>query len=572
MQALVSFLTRRRSGNVGTRNHEVSSESLRFGRSTDAEAYLPDPRIRLHHATLHIRPHGLFFEAAEQVELIVDGQATRAATVKPGDRIGLGPYEIVILDPPPGKEVAVTVELVRQLGDDLQKLQARSRTDLRSARISKRGWAWGLAAVVLGLFLVWPIATHFAARGAGTMLETPRQVARMPARMWPLAADLAWDTGEMSGPHKFFGDQCSVCHQKAFVTVQDSACVACHADIQHHADPAAFKFPELTDGLCQSCHKEHNGREPIVRDDQAFCAGCHRKLKALASRTELLDAADFGDDHPQFRPAVVVDAAADKRVRMTLDPTNWPVERANFKFSHKAHLKAAGVRMPDRPGLKVMECGNCHRAEPGGVGMQPIDMKRDCAACHLLKFEPTAPDRVVPHGDATAVLHSVRSFYAETALRGAVQDPAAPAILRRRAGKELTVAERLEALSWAEMRAEQAGEYQFGKAVCGVCHEVTRSGGDWDVKPVKLADRWLSKGLFDHGRHDTMACVECHKASVSKAASDVLLPGIENCQQCHGGEQAADRVPSTCITCHEFHQPSLGPMRPNLAKATSGAK
>ncbi len=163
MEALVRVLTRRRSGNVGTRDTEVSCEAIRFGRSADSEAYLADPRVRLHQATLHSRPSGLFFEAAAQADLLVNDQSTRAATVKPGDWIGLGPYEVVIIDPPPGKDVAVTVELVRQLGDDLEKLQARSRTTLAAAGPSKRLWAWVLAVVVLGLFLAWPVADYLAA-------------------------------------------------------------------------------------------------------------------------------------------------------------------------------------------------------------------------------------------------------------------------------------------------------------------------------------------------------------------------------------------------------------------------
>ncbi|MFQ5953620.1 MAG: FHA domain-containing protein [Kiloniellales bacterium] len=571
MEALVRFLTRRRSGNVGARDHEVSCELVRFGRSADSEAYLPDPRIRLHHATLHLRPHGLFFEAAEQADLTLNDQACQAATVKPGDRIGLGPYEIVIIDPPPGKDLAVTVELLRQLGDDLQQLEARSRTSLEAAGLGQRRWSWALALLVLGLFLIWPVVAHFTERAAGTAIETPRQAAPTQARIWPMAPDLAWDTGQVSGPHGFFAANCGVCHQTAFVRVQDAACVACHTGIQHHADPARFTFPELTDGLCQSCHKEHTGLEPIVRTDQAFCAGCHGRLQASAANTDLRDASDFGVDHPQFRPAVVVDAAAGKRQRLEPKPPDWRVERSNLKFPHHKHLKAEGLRVPAKAETKVLKCGDCHRPDPGGGGLQPIDMKRHCAECHRLQFEATAPDRVVPHGDVKEALLTVQEFYARMALRGGVAAPEAPPSVRRRPGTKLTEAARLEALGWARQRAAQAADYLFGRAVCKGCHEVTGPAGGWRVKPVLLADRWLLKGRFDHGRHETMDCVECHRAPDSQTASDVLLPGIENCQQCHGGERAADRVPSTCITCHEFHQPFLGPMRPGLVKAAGGA-
>ena len=84
----------------------------------------------------------------------------------------------------------------------------------------------------------------------------------------------------------------------------------------------------------------------------------------------------------------------------------------------------------------------------------------------------------------------------------------------------------------------------------------------WDVKPVLVTDRWLPKGLFHHGSHDNMQCSACHKAETSTQATDVLLPQIGLCQQCHGGEEATDRVPSGCISCHGFHFEGLPAMAP----------
>jgi hypothetical protein len=70
---------------------------------------------------------------------------------------------------------------------------------------------------------------------------------------------------------------------------------------------------------------------------------------------------------------------------------------------------------------------------------------------------------------------------------------------------------------------------------------------------------------FDHKSHVAVDCGECHAAKESKEASDVLLPGIGKCLSCHGGEQASAKVPSTCITCHDFHNPAFPPMRPMKA-------
>ena len=66
--------------------------------------------------------------------------------------------------------------------------------------------------------------------------------------------------------------------------------------------------------------------------------------------------------------------------------------------------------------------------------------------------------------------------------------------------------------------------------------------------------------MFNHGKHKDVSCAECHAADTSMKSSDVLLPKIEGCQTCHGGEQATDKIPSTCISCHGFHRDDVAIM------------
>ena len=55
-------------------------------------------------------------------------------------------------------------------------------------------------------------------------------------------------------------------------------------------------------------------------------------------------------------------------------------------------------------------------------------------------------------------------------------------------------------------------------------------------------------------KHETMECADCHDASKSEDSMDVLIPGIENCRQCHAGtESVTNRLESTCVDCHGFH-------------------
>jgi predicted CXXCH cytochrome family protein len=92
----------------------------------------------------------------------------------------------------------------------------------------------------------------------------------------------------------------------------------------------------------------------------------------------------------------------------------------------------------------------------------------------------------------------------------------------------------------------------------------------WLIEPPLIAERWLTKGRFNHVRHAAVDCESCHAAEASKTSTDVLLPSIAVCQSCHAGERADAKVPSTCVMCHDFHQPDLDRMRPTQAKQSAG--
>mgnify|MGYP000212238241 CR=1 FL=1 len=119
-------------------------------------------------------------------------------------------------------------------------------------------------------------------------------------------------------------------------------------------------------------------------------------------------------------------------------------------------------------------------------------------------------------------------------------------------------------LKWAKAKSKAMERLVFGGAVCVTCHVVSESGTpdnpEWNVLPVKLSNRFLLKGAFDHGLHKTMECGSCHAAKTSQKATDLLLPGIETCRTCHAGEDSTGKVPSTCVDCHDYHVHGLSPM------------
>lgn len=546
MELRLAFLTRRAKGGVSTKEDAVSAEVVRIGRGTENEVYLPDPRVPLRMAVLHHTPNGLFCEAVGTPDLRLNGNVVRNAPVVAGDTIGVGPYEIIVVEPPEDKDAAITVELTQPAGDDVKELLARSRTTLTAGGMSKRIWAWLLFVLIVVGFIGLPIGGQFMRSG---------ETAVGPAgKKHDLSFDVAWKSGEMMNTHKFFADDCGACHQKAFEMTPNEACVACHVDTSHHADPIAFPNVDLAEARCASCHKDHQGPHSLLQSNQLLCSDCHGSLRVESPNTTLANVSDFTVDHPQFRPTVSTDPARDIWTRVSLDES--PKEVSNLKFSHKIHLDEKKMRTPTG-GTKKLDCVNCHVAEPGGGLMAKVDMETHCADCHRLTFDPLAPTRRVSHGKPEMVFRELREYYAARALEGGVPEKTAPAVVRRRPGTSLSEPERQEALDWSVSRAIQAASYIFSASQCGTCHIVVKGAkpDDWTVRPVRMTERWQPKSIFSHVKHHDMECADCHAADESLASTDVLLPKIETCRNCHGGGESTALVPSGCIMCHGFHSP-----------------
>src|SRR5690606_23680962 len=71
---------------------------------------------------------------------------------------------------------------------------------------------------------------------------------------------------------------------------------------------------------------------------------------------------------------------------------------------------------------------------------------------------------------------------------------------------------------------------------------------------VRLTQQWMPKSVFDHDAHVQTECTACHLATDSKQATDVLMPDLDNCQQCHAGERgAALKIATGCVGCHSYH-------------------
>ena len=137
----------------------------------------------------------------------------------------------------------------------------------------------------------------------------------------------------------------------------------------------------------------------------------------------------------------------------------------------------------------------------------------------------------------------------------------------------MSIDEQRRARDWADAQSLKMARELLEKRVCVDCHDVTRvlgaSGFDqWQVSPVRLTQNWMPRARFNHAAHITQPCTSCHNtAERSKRSSDILMPRIAKCRECHGDASDTSKLSSDCVMCHRFHLPQRGRFDPGSRKA-----
>ncbi|MBL0030312.1 MAG: hypothetical protein IPO95_15115 [Rhodanobacteraceae bacterium] len=542
MRWLIRRVLKRANGDVFEDDIHFG-DTLGIGRGTDQAVYITDLRAALAHARVTAVGGGRYrVESLIAAGVRVDGVSEQNTTVKSGAAIDIGSTRIRLIDPPADYEAAVEITAI----DEAQAEAARPQPKLTLADggLGKRRWSWALLLLSLLVGLGVPLAAHYAAP------------VRDVVEAVPLGGRQLWETGSLASAHHFFGNDCQQCHVDAFVSVRDAQCVACHAGTAAHV-PTEVDLSQVGNDRCAHCHRDHNGADGLVRADQQLCADCHAGIATnMKGADPHADAADFGTQHDGFVVSLPQWNAQGEftPVRAAL-ATPGIKEQSGLTFPHDVHLDPAGIRAAEGAD-EVLECSNCHVPEAGGARMQPIDFERHCQSCHKLSFSIRDAEREVPHASVEKVGYTITEFFAREALEGGFNEVNAPTVVRvrRRPGQPITPQERAEALTWARDQARTAIDRLFQDKACDTCHVVTRNAAEeWTVAPVRVAGAWFPKARFDHGSHTTMQCIDCHNAPNAASSEVLLLPDIDNCRQCHGGEHAKHLVPTTCIACHAFH-------------------
>ena len=403
-----------------------------------------------------------------------------------------------------------------------------------------------------------------------------------------------FNSGEISSHHAAFGDDCAKCHDKSVVsdgaltpkkftavlkerfrsgiTAEriDRKCEACHA--QHN-----FHEPNVVDNRsCSACHQEHEGPGPMKLVASSSCTSCHGNGQIMAAAaekgpqlspdafhrhphpsnqnvfelprppqgfTQIIDS--FAGNHPEFQLAV--SQARDPDV---------------LRFNHRRHFA------PDIPLVngRQLDCNYCHKPHADGRYYQRINFAANCQACHSLQFDPRNPDLKIPHGDvalARAFLRSLPAQYADHARlkKGITREADVSNFVAQqlrqlreqfRTGDELEQAVFFTSDPYKHQRQNAPGS-RASFIGCAFCHEVkpVRNGPPSITKPIPI-DRWMLRANFNHAKHDSIRCDDCHRANQSKDTTDVLMPVKANCTTCHS---PAGKVTSECITCHTYHGP-----------------
>lgn len=339
-----------------------------------------------------------------------------------------------------------------------------------------------------------------------------------------------YNAGPLAHSHTLLGQKCAACHvsQPSFQrTATDQACLGCHDGPIHHAD-------QIFTPACSNCHVEHQGALRLASTSDRACTQCHADLTTTHGPSKFAsNIRAFDSSHPEF--AAVRPGA--------LDP-------GTIEFNHQVHLKDE-LRGPNGP--LQLKCADCHRRDPSDTShMAQVNYEKHCAACHTLQFDRRFSESA-PHKEPRVVYDFV--FEKLTAYIAA--HPAEIALVDepdKRLPSRPPQPPARNAAEWVQQRMADAKLLLWRKS-CKECHRVSYPDGP-DALPVvaksALTTHWLPHAEFDHEAHQMVQCASCHsKAADSRETSDVLIPGVQTCRQCHhAGPDAAE---ARCFECHVYH-------------------
>jgi predicted CXXCH cytochrome family protein len=565
----VRFCLLRKASNGGASKTNSTARStllhtrrLTIGRAPSQHLQLTAPGIDAQHAVLTAGSlSGLRVTSMSARGILVNGKREIRARLKAGDVVQIGGASVLVH--PSRSRRAVILEVHEPETEHSDMDDELSESTAPGPRMSPLSWSLSLGFAVL--FLLLPLS--------GLVMP----VIQHPLRESPLLpSDALWSPGPLHTAHQSIGNRCDACHAKPFEPVRDRECFVCHAGVQHHVDIRTSEVSLFQGTQCTACHVEHKQPATLVQRDPRTCTDCHANLAQRKPNTTVRNVTDFATDHPEFRLTTlatlgrVLTPEGDlvpswHTVRLDRDDPEHFGEHSHLHFSHQQHLDPKGIKSPT--GERILVCQDCHRPNSSGREMLPIRMETHCSGCHSLLFDEHDPTSGVPHGNLEAIYKTLREHFShEYLVQTGFSSPSGSRQLQRPGSEQrvLTEGQQRRAGDWVDSQSLKIARELLEKRVCVDCHEVTRVPGktgleQWRVEPVQLTSDWMPKARFDHAAHISETCVSCHAgAPKSKRATDILLPRIARCRECHGGTGSSAKVASDCLMCHPFHLPGRG--------------
>lgn len=441
--------------------------------------------------------------------------------------------------------------------------------------------------------------------------------------VWSDDLDFYSSRGPVASVHGPWETQCSACHASftpisshswgapflGDASVSSQRCQSCHEGAVHHAG----QQPNLT---CGSCHREHRGRDAsLVNLPDRDCTQCHADLsKHETQEARKLKVLVHPGPHvlEEFAPVVTKfskDAHPEFRSKKS-DP-------GKLKFNHQLHLTAGMAlgkdggtlmtlgkisepmrrRYRDRQTDKEdsapvkLDCASCHVLDAGDMGVParrdagayvlPIVYESHCQACHPLTVDRNL---AIPHRLNPDEIHTLlENHFTTQAARGA------PGFLEQKVARPLPG--KMPELMPPAMRDAIARQVEqtekdlyLSKRLCAECHHFEGKPIPQAIKPAEppmlriastqVPSVWLRHAKFSHTAHRAVQCSECHKADQSVSATDVLIPGRDNCLQCHAPKTVAETPGArfNCTECHTYHNGDHAPQGVGAAKRTPAVR
>ncbi len=220
MSFTVNLITQRAGGGNIIREKKIAGAQAVIGRGADCDIQLPDLAVSLRHATMRQTVRGeIEVEAIGRMSFEADGAFTNHARLRLSDKpkLGFGNHELVLSRGSTPDDAVVTISRRADTQAQIAEADERKVFALSTSMFSRRRAAWALMIALLGLCLALPIAYFYLHRGEPLAATTS-----------VFRADAQWESGSLSPGHRFLENNCQACHQKAFVSVRDETCVACH--------------------------------------------------------------------------------------------------------------------------------------------------------------------------------------------------------------------------------------------------------------------------------------------------------------------------------------------------------